>query len=223
MRKTKLILCLLGTIFLVMGCSKNTVTSLDNSGSGNTGIIPKDPESKEAVSPSDIVLRDFFLADGSKAHYQGEGNEFAELDIEVAQPFENYVVIYENNGGALVRYIYKIEQNQIVVVEKQMVETKEDFPTLKELDAMTPMGIYLKTPFVKGTTFDNWTIIDTDVTLVTPYKTFDHVFVTEERAPDIINRKYFVEGFGEVKRESIMITDDGSEYIVTSTLKAVDQ
>lgn len=222
-RKIKIFLCLLGVTLLFVGCSKNNVTSLDNSGSGQTGIIPKDAEDKEVVSPSDIVLRNFFLADGSKAHYQGEGNEFAELDIEVTQPFENYVVIYENNGGSLVRYIYKIEKDQIVVVEKKMVESKANFPALKELDAMTPMGIYLKTPFVKGTTFDDWTIIDTDVTLVTPYQTFEHVFVIEEQARDIVNRKYFAEGFGEVKRESIMITDDGGEYIVTSTLKAVDQ
>ena len=37
-----------------------------------------------------------------------------------------------------------------------------------------------------------------------------------------INRKYFVRGFGEVKRESIMTTDEGEEFIVTSTLESVE-
>lgn len=104
-----------------------------------------------------------------------------------------------------------------------MTESKADFPSLNELDAMTPTGIYLKKPFTKGTAFGDWIIVDTDVTVETPYQTFDHAFVIEKQDKDVINRKYFVEGFGEVKRESIMTTDDGGEYIVTSTLKAVDQ
>ena len=35
-------------------------------------------------------------------------------------------------------------------------------------------------------------------------KKFDHAFVIEMKTDDFVNRKYFVEGFGEVKRESIM-------------------
>jgi len=223
MRKINLVLCILAATFIFTGCTKNRTTALDNSGSGNTGIITKDTESKEVVTPTDIAMNDFFLPDGSKAHYQGEGNEFAELDVEVAHPYENYVIIYENNGGAFVRYIYKIEDNEILILDKQIVEEKTDFPSQSELEAMTSTGIYLKLPLLKGTTFDDWTIVDTDITLATPYQTFDHVFVIEKQDKDIINRKYFAEGFGEVKRESIMTTDDGGEYIVTSTLKAVDQ
>ena len=34
---------------------------------------------------TEISMSDFFLPNGSKAHYKGEGNEFAELDIEVIQ------------------------------------------------------------------------------------------------------------------------------------------
>lgn len=223
MRKINLVLCILVATFIFIGCTKNRTTALDNSGSGNTGIITKDTESTEIVTPTDIAMNNFFLPDGSKAHYQGEGNEFAELDIEVAQPYKNYVIIHENNGGALVRYIYKIEQNDILILDKSIVEEKTDFPPQSELEAMTSTGTYLKMPFVKGTTFDDWTIVDTDITLATPYQTFDHVFVIEQQEKDIISRKYFAEGFGEVKRESIMTTDDGGEYIVTSTLKAVDQ
>ena len=223
MRKMNLFLCLVVAAFVFSGCAKNSSTALDNSGSDSKGIITKDTESNGIVTPTDIAMTNFFLPDGSKAHYLGEGNEFAELDIEVAHPFENYVIIYENNGGALVRYIYRIDQDEIYILDNQIVESKTDFPSQKELDAMTPTGMYLKKPFTKGTTFGDWTIVDTDVTVETPYQTFDHVFVIEKQETDIINRKYFAEGFGEVKRESIMTTDDGGEYIVTSTLKAVDQ
>lgn len=224
MRKLNLILCILAATFIFMGCTKNRTTALDNSGSSDdTGIVTKDTDSKEVVTPTDMAMNKFFLPDGSKAHFQGEGNEFAELDIEVAHPYENYVIIYENNGGSFVRYIYKIEHDEILILDKQIVEEKADFPSQSELEAMTSTGIYLKLPFLKGTTFDDWTIVDTDITLATPYQTFDHVFVIEQQEDSIINRKYFVEGFGEVKRESIMTTDGNGEYIVTSTLKAVDQ
>lgn len=223
MRKINLVLCILAATFIFTGCTKNRTTALDNSGSSDKGIITEDTESKELVTPTDMAMNKFFLSDGSKAHYQGEGNEFAELDIEVAHPYENFVIIYENNGGSFVRYIYKIEHDEILILDKQIVGEKTDFPSQSELEAMTSTGIYLKMPFVKGTTFDNWTIVDADITIATPYQTFDHVFVIEQQEKDSINRKYFAEGFGEVKRESIMTTVDGSEYIVTSTLKAVDQ
>ena len=98
----------------------------------------------------------------------------------------------------------------------------KDFPSQAELDAMNPTGVYLKKPLKKGTTFDTWTIVEMDTTVDTPYKKFDHAFVIEMKTEDFVNRKYFVEGFGEVKRESIMQTDDG-EFIVTSTLKTVDK
>ncbi len=224
MRKINLVLCILAATFIFMGCTKNRTTVLDNSGSSDdTGIVTKDTESKEVVTPTDMAMNKFFLPDGSKAHFQGEGNEFAELDIDVAQPYEDFVIIHENNGGSLVRYIYKIEHNEILIIDKQIVEEKTDFPSQSDLEAMTSTGIYLKIPFVKGTTFDNWTVVDIDVTLATPYQKFDHVFVIEQQEKDIINRKYFAEGFGEVKRESIMTTVDGGEYKVTSTLKSVDQ
>ncbi len=44
---------------------------------------------------------------------------------------------------------------------------------------MNPSGIYLEKPLEKGTTFDTWTIVETDITVDTPYKKFDHAFVIE--------------------------------------------
>src|SRR4051812_16491719 len=53
-----------------------------------------------ALVEEEILMRDFFLPNNTKAHYKGDGNEFAELDIEVIQPYDNYIIVYENNGGA---------------------------------------------------------------------------------------------------------------------------
>lgn len=222
MRKINLFIFLLVAVLVFSGCSKKQPTALDNSGSTNGTIGEGIVKESESESDGEISLTDLFLPDGSKAHYLGEGNEFAELDVEVARPFENYVVVHENNGGSLVRHIYKIEPDKISILDEQTVELVKDFPTLAELDAMDPTGVYLKKPIKKGTTFDTWTIVEIDTTVDTPYKKFDHAFVIEMKTDDFVNRKYFVEGFGEVKRESIMQTDDG-EFIVTSTLKTVDK
>lgn len=221
MRKINSLIFLLVTVLVFSGCSTKQPTALDNSGSTNGTIGEGLVKESESERDGDISLTDLFLPDGSKAHYLGEGNEFAELDIEVTRPFENYVVIHENNGGSLVRHIYKIEPDKISILEEMTVELGKDFPSQAELDAMKPTGVYLKKPLEKGTTFDTWTIVETDTTVDTPYKKFDHAFVIEMKTEDFVNRKYFVEGFGEVKRESIMQTDDG-EFIVTSTLKTVD-
>jgi len=221
MRKINILIFLLVTVLVFSGCSTKQPTALDNSGSTDGTIGEGLVKESESERDGDISLTDLFLPDGSKAHYLGEGNEFAELDIEVTRPFENYVVIHENNGGSLVRHIYKIEPDKISILEEMTVELVKDFPSKAELDAMNPTGVYLKKPLKKGTSFDTWTIVEIDTTVDTPYKKFDHAFVIEMKTDDFVNRKYFVEGFGEVKRESIMQTDDG-EFIVTSTLKTVD-
>ena len=222
MRKINIFIFLLVAVLVFSGCSKKQPTALDNSGSTNGTIGEGIVKESESESDGEISLTDLFLPDGSKAHYLGEGNEFAELDVEVARPFENYVVVHENNGGSLVRHIYKIEPDQISILEEKTVDLVKDFPSQAELDAMNPTGVYLKKPLKKGTTFDTWTIVEMNTTVDTPYKKFDHAFVIEMKTDDFVNRKYFVEGFGEVKRESIMQTDDG-EFIVTSTLKTVDK
>ena len=222
MRKINLFIFLLVAVLVFSGCSKKQPTALDNSGSTNGTVGEGVVKESESEKDGEISLTDLFLPDGSKAHYLGEGNEFAELDVEVTRPFENYVVVHENNGGSLVRHIYKIEPDKISILDEKTVELVKDFPSQAELDAMNPSGIYLKKPLKKGTTFDTWTIVEMDTTVDTPYKKFDHAFVIEMKTDDFVNRKYFVEGFGEVKRESIMQTDDG-EFIVTSTLKTVDK
>jgi len=222
MRRVKFFIFLLAMILVFSGCSKKNPTALDNSGSTDGTVGDKVVNESENENDGGIPLSDLFMPDGSKAHFQGEGNEFAELDVQVTRPFENYIVIHENNGGSLVRHIYKIEPDKISILEEMAVQLVKDFPSQADLDKLKPIGVYLKKPLEIGTTFGTWTIIDTETTIDTPYKKFDHAIVIEEKTEDYINRKYIVEGYGEVKRESIMQTDDG-EYIVTSTLLTIEE
>ena len=78
-----------------------------------------------------------------------------------------------------------------------------------------------KTKYKPGTIFGDWTIVQTGAMVETPFNTFENAFVIEMNNADFVNRKYFVRGFGEVKRESVMTMDDG-EFIVTSTLESIE-
>jgi hypothetical protein len=227
MRMNTIFVYILLFALIASGCTNNT-TSLNNSGNSGETTNPNGQQGKtdesttKETDQNDQTLLDYFLPDGSKAQFRGEGNEFAGLDIDFAHPYKNYVILHENNGGALIRRIYKIEKDQVTKMEEKAVDLHEDFPSLEEIQALKPIGVYLKKPIKVGTTFDNWEIVETDVTVETPYETFDHAFVIEERGDDYVNRKYFVEGFGEVKRESIMETvDEDEDFIVTSTLESV--
>lgn len=226
MKGKPLLLQVLLLVLIASGCTNKT-TSLNNSGNSGERSNPDEQKdnsqnTEEKPNQNDQTLLDYFLPAGSTARFRGEGNEFAELDIDFAHPYEDYVILHENNGGAVIRRVYKIEKDQILKMEEKPVDINEDFPSLQEIEAMEPIGIYLKKPFEVGTTFDEWKVVETDVAIETPYQKFDHAFVIEEKGEDFVNRKYFVEGFGEVKRESIMKTvDEDEDFVVTSTLESV--
>ncbi|KXH81766.1 hypothetical protein [Sporosarcina sp. HYO08] len=234
MKRLHLFIYLLLAVVIFAGCSK-TSTNLNNSGE-STGTATKEDETvyngvdgKNAdqdngetkdKTDAEISMLDFFLPDGTKAHFKGEGNEFASLDIDVAHPYENYIIVHENNGGALVQRVYKIQDHQIYLLDTQAVDMEQDFPSLADLDAMTPAELYIDAPLTKGKNFGNWTVVDTNVSVETPYKTFDDATVIEMKEKDSVNRKYFVPGFGEVKRETIMDLEEG-EVAVTSMLETI--
>ena len=226
MKRISMFFPILLIALIASGCTNKT-TSLNNSGNSGESTNPNGQkgnaeESTKKPDQNEQSLLDYFLPAGSNAQFKGEGNEFAELDIDFAHPYQDYVILHENNGGTLIRHIYRIEKDQILTMEQKAVDLNEDFPSLQEIEAMEPISVYLKKPFEVGTTFDGWEIVQTDVTVETPYKTFDHAFVIEEKGDDFINRKYFVEGFGEVKREAIMETvNEDEDFIVTSTLESV--
>lgn len=212
-----------------MGCAKIGPGNNPQPSENNTGANVTDNAGTSAggsigdETPSNNPMRDYFLPDGTRADYVGEGNEYAQLKIQVAQPHEHYFVIHEDNGGALIRRIYKINTDRIDILEERTVDAKPEFPSLDELEAMQPIGTYLQKPFSIGTVFDEWTIVETGATVETPYKTFSDAIVIEEKGNDFVNRKYFVQGFGEVKREAVMRSSDGQEYTVTSTLESITE
>ena len=214
MKKVNLFILVIAVMILFAGCTKDRRTNENPAGSAGTNT-------DKTVQP-EIPMRDYFPPDGSKGHFKGEGNEFAEFNIEVTQPHEDYFVIFEDNGGATIRRIYKINKDRIDILDSNIVDGIEHtFPSLDELNSMEATGIYLQQPFSEGTMFDDWTIVKTGLTVETPYQTFDNAIAIERKEKDVVNRKYFVSGFGEVKRESVMKTGDGEIVTVTSTLESL--
>lgn len=218
-------------LLILAGCTAGSTTSSappeDQNPSGeNGGPDTNDPDSEEGDEDGgtggETSLLDYFLPDNSSAHYKGEGMEFAELDIEVYRPHEDYVVIHENNGGTLMQKVYKLEGNEIQLVKQEPTEElNPPVPSLEELQQLEPQAVYLKAPIEVGTSFDDWTIIETDAAVETPYEPFTDVVVLEEIKENITNRKYLVKDFGEVKRESVMTEEGADDYVVTSTLETV--
>ncbi|SOC37404.1 hypothetical protein [Ureibacillus acetophenoni] len=187
---------------------------------------PNVANEQEAVD-EDIDYTKFFMPNESTAYFLGEGNEFATFTIHTKWLSERYVALVENNGGAVTLKIYRVmdEYNKIDKVYDQVIEelpNNVEYPSISELDSLPMLETYLTGPIEVGTVINGWEIVQVDVTLDTPYQTFDHVFVLEETSEDFINRKYFALGYGEVKRESIMKIDGEEDFVVTSVLEKIE-
>lgn len=183
----------------------------------------EEPETTADPQAIPDTLLDYFPPDDTSVYYEGVGNEFAQMANTISRPAPDYVVIRENNGGSYIQKVYKLEGDQIQLVKEEPVDFNVLLPTPAELDAMVPIRTYLKEPIQVGTTFDDWTIIEVGASLQTPYQQFDDVVVVEQVDSDFVNRIYLAEGFGEVKRESIMTIAGEPDYVVTSTLENMTQ
>ncbi|TQE90484.1 hypothetical protein [Ureibacillus terrenus] len=216
-------LCLL--LMLLFGCQgQDNTNKPDNTNDETTSEETKNGKQDEQKTTDEeqeeqVDLSQFFKPDHSVAYFLGDGNEFATYTEKTTRLNDQYVGTIVDNGGVTMMNIYKIGDDKIEIVYKEPVDMNAQFPDIEEIKAMQPIETYFAAPLEVGTTFGNWKIIETGATLETPYKTFENVIVIEEVDDQYVNRKYFVEGFGEVKTESVMDTDQGEKYTVTSTLE----
>lgn len=229
------------SLLLLTACTNNQANIEENPNSDNsTNETPTKPDnltSDEQSIPTDnpenndvdeIVYSKFFMPDGSTAHFLGDGNEYATFTVHTKWLSDRYVALTENNGGAVMLKIYRIddELNKVDQVYNEIVvdfPSEIHYPTINELENLPAIETYLTGPIEVGSVIGKWKIVQVETGLETPYETFENVFVLEETTDDFINRKYFVEGFGEVKRESIMHIEEEEDFIVTSTLEKIDE
>lgn len=196
-------------------------TSQDHDKPQDDTDATEDPN-KYSDAETEVDLSNFFLPDGAKAHYKGEGNEFSTLAIEVHKIGEQFVAVDEDNGGTLIRKLYRIDEDKISLLSEDVVHTNIDLPSEELMKDLKPVEVYLQKPLKVGNKYDHWEIIETNSTVETPYKKFDNAIVIEMVDDGFINRKYFVPNYGEVKRESIMQCEGDEDFIVTSSLETVN-
>ena len=186
---------------------------------------PEEPEDPVEEEPSNdpIDPLSFFLADGSAARFEGIGNEYATLAIRTEYLDEGYVALYEDNGGTTMLRVYRLSDDRVDLV-KEEGEFYEDYtPTFEELEALEVISAYLEFPLEEGNLIGDRTVIETGATVETPYETFEDAIVLESKSQEnTTNRWYFVEGYGEVKREFISQEEGAEDFIVTSSLESID-
>lgn len=209
-------------MLLLSACSeKSTDDSPIDTGTPSEEIREEVPETEDSAEEK-IDLKRFFMKDGSVAKYLGDGNEYASYQARTQWHNDNTVSIYEDNGGTVVIRTYRITEDSIHLIKEQAEYYETYSPTDEELKSLPIISTILQTPIETGKTFDEWTVVSIDQTLETPYKTFDDVIVLEKTDESgALQRKYFVQDFGEIKREFIMKEND-AEFSVTSTLESVD-
>lgn len=167
---------------------------------------------------------DYFLEDGSTARFEGYGNEFAEFTLKTDYMEANHVATYESNGGTVVLRVYRLLDDRIELVKQEGEFYDEYTASFEELEALEVISTYLEFPIEEGQEIGDATVVETGASLETPYQNFDNVFMLEtiEEEDGSVYRNYFVEGYGEVKREFRGSVDDPDEMAVTSTLASIE-
>lgn len=223
MSKKQLIVWICTGIILVIlaGCSnKNEEKSIDER--DDEAVDEQIEEDAKTNDPDDLSLSDFFLSDGKKASFKGDGDEFATFSLTFHHLDDQHIAIDEDNGGSLVRRIFKVEEERIVIISEQIIEQDDPLPSIESLASLTTQYIFLEKPIKEGHSFGGWTIAELNSTVETPYKTFDNAIKLEMIDHGFKNITYIVPQFGEVLRESIMENEDGKDFIITSSLQSVE-
>ncbi|QCR32424.1 hypothetical protein [Lysinibacillus sp. SGAir0095] len=228
----KKFLIIISSLFVLYGCNHDKEKDSEETSSLSENIDRKPPEQvnkepkngQNPENPAEIDFMHYFKPAESIATFIGDGNEFASFTEKTTYLSSNYVATIIDNGGAVTMKVYRVDENEILLVMDKLVEgmpEDADYPKIEDLDKLPVLDTFLAGPIEVGTTFKNWSIIETDSELVTPYQTFDDVFIIEETGDGFKNRKYIVEDYGVVKTEAIMSENSSEQFIVTSTLEDI--
>ncbi|SEJ16956.1 hypothetical protein SAMN04488127_1168 [Bhargavaea ginsengi] len=219
--------------FLLASCSTPENPEKDNrtaekpveqAGNAVESDSPKEQQSEKAPDHEHKIAAPaaFFPAEGTILRYKGEGNEYAQLKITVLRSDSEYAILQEDNGGVTLHRIYRIGKDRIDLLSSEPAGEWDALPDGDLLDGMEPQQTYFLFPAETGTKIGHYTVEATDATADTPFRTFSGAVMAAEKTSDYTNRIWFVPGYGEVKRESMMTTDKGETFTVSSSLETVE-
>ncbi|WP_438318058.1 hypothetical protein [Sporosarcina sp. FA9] len=205
------------SVLLLVSCStEKPVTFPDNKDNSEEESIV------ELVEQTDTDMSQFFLSDKTIAYFKGDGIEFSTYTSRTEWLDDRHVNVFENNGGVELVTSYRLEDDNIVVLQEVPLETEAYTITIEELDKKQPIRDYLNFPLEVGTVIDVWTVVSITDELETPLQNFSNVIVLEQQfEEEAFSRSYFAVGFGEIKREYIA-KENGNVFEVTSVIESIE-
>jgi len=160
------------------------------------------------------LLKQYFPANESEAIFSG-GFENSGHTIQTVWLNDYYIQQIISTEFGITERIYRINDDQVELVNDEMVdETGPKQWLIEELNKLPLLQIVLKAPFKLGDQYGDWTVIETSEQMTTTYGNFTNVIVVENTSDDVRMRKYYVQGFGEVKWESADLNKDSGVYEV---------
>ena len=167
------------------------------------------------------LLKQYFFPDETEAVFLG-GFENGGVKTHTFWLSDYYVQQVVSNDGGTVERVYRLNGNQIELVYQEMIDGSERTQwSIEELNKLPMLEVLLKAPFEIGDEYGNWTVIETSGQVTTTYGSMSNVLVVENKTDDVRMRKYFVQGFGEVKWEATYLNEESGDYEVASNTDLV--
>jgi hypothetical protein len=165
-------------------------------------------------------MQSFLYEDQSIITFEGEGNEYASYRVETHWLTDEYVEMVVINGGVDLLKYYRVKEEGIYLIEQ--LEDEGQSLTIEHLETLKPMTTYLASPLNVGTSFEGWTIEQTEAHYTTPYDSFNQVIVITKQEDNSKQRNYFVSGIGQIAAEFEITDEQGNIEVISSKIKSIE-
>ncbi|MFW6282007.1 MAG: hypothetical protein ACOC1O_04355 [bacterium] len=208
-------------LFFILIFSLLTACANEMEDQGNdNGLIPGNTERVE-----DDILAYFPLNQGMFYDYAGEGMEYTAFTREVKYKEEPYFQVHDSNAGTTIASIYKIEESQLTIVNRQE-EFYSDENIIEELIEDEEVSeIVLQKPLEVGNSWEtgnrNSEIVAIEDELEVPAGIFYDIIKIKVENTDqdtFTTYKYYAKNIGLIMEENI-----GEDYRMRSKLQAFEK
>lgn len=179
-------------------------------------VVPSEKEDKgTTLEKGDGYeeLKQYFPPHGAEAIFLG-GFENGGSTTQTYWLNEHHVQQIMSNDGGSVESVYRINGSKVEIVYQEMVDSTSGRLqwTTEELNKLPNGELFLEAPLKKGDKYGDWTIIDTLGKVTTTYGEFTNVLIFESIKDDYRMKRYYVQGYGEVKWENDFMNEESGQY-----------
>lgn len=189
-----------------------------------TVVPPLEENLEETNHKEDLtwILREYFPTN-SKSTFVG-GYEDSGSTIETTWLNVHYVQQIESNTAVAFENIYRIKDNKLELVYREMLEgVSPTNMTFKELESLPTIELILEAPFEAGDqygfggTLGEGVIVALEEEITTPLGTLNNVMVVETTADAYRARSYYAPGYGYIKGVSEHWDQEKGDYTIGVT------